>query len=111
MQADLQPASLTLAFFTGLKDYQCPQDEAVAPSNPFLEEEEGLKKDSRLADLATELLMAATSRRSLRRSLLLKHAILTYMRSRSACSLPCSQLRACCESLLLAQSGAIVEFL
>ncbi|KAF7239985.1 RAB6A-GEF complex partner protein 2 [Varanus komodoensis] len=51
----------------GLKDYQLPQDEAVAPSNPFLEEEEGgcLKKDSRLADLATELLMAATSRRSL----------------------------------------------
>ncbi|KFQ11142.1 Retrograde Golgi transport protein RGP1, partial [Haliaeetus albicilla] len=49
----------------GLKDYQFPQDEAVAPSNPFLEEEEGLKKDSRLADLATELLMVATSRRSL----------------------------------------------
>ncbi|XP_072777790.1 RAB6A-GEF complex partner protein 2 isoform X3 [Taeniopygia guttata] len=48
-----------------LKDYQFPQDEAVAPSNPFLEEEEGLKKDSRLADLATELLMVATSRRSL----------------------------------------------
>lgn len=53
----------------GLQDYQLPQDEAVAPSNPFLEEEEGgAKKDSRLADLATELLMAATSRRSLRRS-------------------------------------------
>lgn len=52
----------------GLKDYQLPQDEAVAPSNPFLEEEEGAKKDSRLADLATELLMAAASRRSLRRS-------------------------------------------
>ncbi|XP_061468556.1 RAB6A-GEF complex partner protein 2 [Rhineura floridana] len=49
----------------GLKDYQFPQDEAVAPSNPFLEEEEGVKKDSRLADLATELLMVATSRRSL----------------------------------------------
>ncbi|NXT52618.1 RGP1 protein, partial [Pluvianellus socialis] len=49
----------------GLKDYQFPQDEAVAPSNPFLEEEESLKKDSRLADLATELLMVATSRRSL----------------------------------------------
>ncbi|KAH1169199.1 hypothetical protein KIL84_013789 [Mauremys mutica] len=49
----------------GLKDYQFPQDEVVAPSNPFLEEEEGVKKDSRLADLATELLMAATSRRSL----------------------------------------------
>ncbi|XP_062984444.1 RAB6A-GEF complex partner protein 2 [Elgaria multicarinata webbii] len=50
----------------GLKDYQLPQDEAVSPSNPFLEEEEGcVKKDSRLADLATELLMVATSRRSL----------------------------------------------
>ncbi|XP_060119511.1 RAB6A-GEF complex partner protein 2 [Heteronotia binoei] len=49
----------------GLQDYQLPQDEAMAPSNPFLEDEEGAKKDSRLADLATELLMAATSRRSL----------------------------------------------
>ncbi|KGL80884.1 Retrograde Golgi transport protein RGP1, partial [Tinamus guttatus] len=49
----------------GLKNYQFPQDEAVAPSNPFLEEEEGLKKDSRLMDLATELLMVATSRHSL----------------------------------------------
>uniref|UniRef100_A0A8D0HCH5 RGP1 homolog, RAB6A GEF complex partner 1 n=1 Tax=Sphenodon punctatus TaxID=8508 RepID=A0A8D0HCH5_SPHPU len=52
----------------GLKDYQFSQDETVAPSNPFLEEEEeGVKKDSRLVDLATELLMVATSRRSLRR--------------------------------------------
>ncbi|XP_077202788.1 RAB6A-GEF complex partner protein 2 isoform X3 [Paroedura picta] len=49
----------------GLQDYQLPQDEAVAPANPFLEAEEGTKKDSRLADLASELLMAATSRRSL----------------------------------------------
>ncbi|XP_062828748.1 RAB6A-GEF complex partner protein 2 isoform X1 [Anolis carolinensis] len=54
----------------GLKDYRFPQETdavaTVAPSNPFLEEEEGAaKKDSRLADLATELLMAATSRRSL----------------------------------------------
>lgn len=57
-----------LALSPGLKDYQFPQDEVVAPSNPFLEEEEGLKKDSRLADLATELLMVATSRRSLRMS-------------------------------------------
>ncbi|KAM7077801.1 LOW QUALITY PROTEIN: RAB6A-GEF complex partner protein 2 [Ciconia maguari] len=48
----------------GLKDYQFPQDEAVVPSNPFLEEEEGLKKDSHLVDLVT-LLMVATSRRSL----------------------------------------------
>ncbi|KAF1597239.1 UNVERIFIED_CONTAM: RAB6A-GEF complex partner protein 2, partial [Eudyptes robustus] len=53
----------------GLKDYQFPQDEAVAPSNPFLEEEEeGLKKDSHLADLVTELLMVATSRCSLHRA-------------------------------------------
>ncbi|KAM3848664.1 RAB6A-GEF complex partner protein 2 isoform 3-T3 [Vipera latastei] len=50
----------------GLRDYPFPQDEAVAPSNPFLEEEEGgVKKTSRLADLATELLTVATSRRSL----------------------------------------------
>lgn len=41
----------------------------MAPSNPFLEEEEcGVKKTSRLADLATELLTVATSRRSLRES-------------------------------------------
>ncbi|XP_072849207.2 RAB6A-GEF complex partner protein 2 [Pogona vitticeps] len=50
----------------GLRDHPFPQDEAVAPSNPFLEDEDGgRKKDSRLADFATELLMAATSRRSL----------------------------------------------
>ncbi|XP_034297774.1 RAB6A-GEF complex partner protein 2 isoform X2 [Pantherophis guttatus] len=50
----------------GLRDYPFPQDEAVAPSNPFLEEEEGgMKNSSRLADLATELLTVATSRRSL----------------------------------------------
>ncbi|XP_042306106.1 RAB6A-GEF complex partner protein 2 [Sceloporus undulatus] len=54
----------------GLKDYQFPQEAdavaTVAPSNPFLDEEEGAaKKGSQLADLATELLMAATSRRSL----------------------------------------------
>lgn len=41
----------------------------MAPSNPFLEEEEGgVKNSSRLADLATELLTVATSRRSLRES-------------------------------------------
>ncbi|XP_075595319.1 RAB6A-GEF complex partner protein 2-like [Balearica regulorum gibbericeps] len=49
----------------GLKDYQFPQDEVMVPSNPFLEEEEGLKKDSYLVDLVTELLMVATSQRSL----------------------------------------------
>ncbi|XP_029439049.1 RAB6A-GEF complex partner protein 2 isoform X3 [Rhinatrema bivittatum] len=48
-----------------LKDSQFPQDEDMAPSNPFLEEDEGIRKDSRLVDLATELLMAATSRRNL----------------------------------------------
>lgn len=42
--------------------------QAVTSSNPFLEEEEGLKKDSHLADLVTELLMVATSQRSLHRS-------------------------------------------
>lgn len=51
---------------TGLQDVRFPQDEAVAPSSPFLEEDEGGKKDSWLAELAGERLMAATSCRSLR---------------------------------------------
>lgn len=38
----------------------------MAPSSPFLEEDEGGKKDSWLAELAGERLMAATSCRSLR---------------------------------------------
>lgn len=105
----LQPAPLTLTFSPGLKDYQCPQDEAVAPSNPFLEEEEGLKKDSRLADLATDLLMAATSRRSLRRSLPLgEPAAPTRARSRQclqACPLPRAALAA--KIPLLAQQGSV----
>uniref|UniRef100_A0A8C7DZV4 RGP1 homolog, RAB6A GEF complex partner 1 n=1 Tax=Naja naja TaxID=35670 RepID=A0A8C7DZV4_NAJNA len=50
----------------GLRGYPFPQDEGVAPSNPFLEEAEGgTKRSSHLADLATELLTVATSRRSL----------------------------------------------
>ncbi|XP_070593031.1 LOW QUALITY PROTEIN: RAB6A-GEF complex partner protein 2 [Erythrolamprus reginae] len=54
----------------GLRDYPFPPGRGrVAPSSPFLEEEEeggsGAKKPSRLADLATELLTVATSRRSL----------------------------------------------
>lgn len=49
----------------------------MAPSNPFLEEEEGgVKKTSRLADLATELLTVATSRRSLRESPLTRRSSL-----------------------------------
>lgn len=64
----LFPPSTTslLIFFLGLQDVQFPQDEAVAPSSPFLEEDEGGKKDSWLAELAGERLMAATSCRSLR---------------------------------------------
>ncbi|GCB69745.1 hypothetical protein scyTo_0010616 [Scyliorhinus torazame] len=49
----------------GLDDYQFPPDEAVAPTNPFLDEDENIKKDTRLVDLATEMLMSSTSRRSL----------------------------------------------
>ncbi|KAK1175116.1 RAB6A-GEF complex partner protein 2 [Acipenser ruthenus] len=48
----------------GLEDPPFPRDEVVAPSNPFLEEEEGVKKDSRLLEIATEMLMMTTSRRS-----------------------------------------------
>ncbi|XP_053425122.1 RAB6A-GEF complex partner protein 2 [Nycticebus coucang] len=56
---------LRVLVLTGLQDVQFPQDEAVAPSSPFLEEDEGGKKDSWLAELAGERLMAATSCRSL----------------------------------------------
>lgn len=64
----LFPPSTTslLIFFLGLQDVRFPQDEAVAPSSPFLEEDEGGKKDTWLAELAGERLMAATSCRSLR---------------------------------------------
>lgn len=57
---------LRVLVLTGLQDVRFPQDEAVAPSSPFLEEDEGGKKDSWLAELAGERLMAATSCRSLR---------------------------------------------
>ncbi|XP_001518701.3 RAB6A-GEF complex partner protein 2 [Ornithorhynchus anatinus] len=56
---------LRVLVLTGLQDACFPQDEAVAPSSPFLEEEESRRKDSQLAELAGELLMAATSRRNL----------------------------------------------
>lgn len=52
----------------GLQDVHFPQDEAVAPSSPFLEEDDSGKKDSWLAELAGERLMAATSCRSLRKN-------------------------------------------
>ncbi|KAM4707216.1 RAB6A-GEF complex partner protein 2 [Discoglossus pictus] len=48
-----------------LQGFQPPQEDEVAPSNPFLDEEEGGKKDSRLLDSAVEILMAVTSRRTL----------------------------------------------
>ncbi|XP_053304889.1 RAB6A-GEF complex partner protein 2 [Spea bombifrons] len=48
-----------------LQGFQPPQEDEVAPSNPFLDEEEMGKKDSRLLDSAVEVLMAMTSRRSL----------------------------------------------
>lgn len=54
------------SFILGLQDVPFPRDETVAPSSPFLEEEESGKKDSWLAELAGERLMAATSCRSLR---------------------------------------------
>ncbi|XP_007522874.1 RAB6A-GEF complex partner protein 2 [Erinaceus europaeus] len=56
---------LRVLVLTGLQDVRFPQDEAVAPSSPFLEEDEGGKRDSWLAELAGERLMAATSCRSL----------------------------------------------
>ncbi|KAE8637041.1 hypothetical protein XENTR_v10003290 [Xenopus tropicalis] len=48
-----------------LQNFQPPQEDEVAPSNPFLDEEGGGKKDSRLLDSAVEILMALTSRRTL----------------------------------------------
>uniref|UniRef100_A0A8C5MY83 RGP1 homolog, RAB6A GEF complex partner 1 n=1 Tax=Leptobrachium leishanense TaxID=445787 RepID=A0A8C5MY83_9ANUR len=49
-----------------LQGFQIPQDDEVAPSNPFLNDDEVGKKDSRLLDSAVEILMASTSRRNLR---------------------------------------------
>ncbi|CAI9585791.1 unnamed protein product [Staurois parvus] len=48
-----------------LQGFQPSQEDEVAPSNPFLEEDEMSKKDSRLLDSAVEILMAVTSRRTL----------------------------------------------
>ncbi|XP_040191709.1 RAB6A-GEF complex partner protein 2 [Rana temporaria] len=48
-----------------LQSFQPPQEDEVAPSNPFLDEDEMSKKDSRLLDSAVEILMAVTSRRTL----------------------------------------------
>ncbi|KAM9292277.1 RAB6A-GEF complex partner protein 2, partial [Gastrophryne carolinensis] len=48
-----------------LQGFQPPQDDEVAPSNPFLDDDDVSKKDSRLLDYALELLMAMTSRRTL----------------------------------------------
>ncbi|XP_054989598.1 RAB6A-GEF complex partner protein 2 isoform X1 [Sorex araneus] len=56
---------LRVLVLTGLQDIRFPQDESVAPSSPFLEEEESGKKDSWLMELAGERLMATTSCRSL----------------------------------------------
>lgn len=66
-----------LIFSPGLQDVRFPQEEAVAPSSPFLEEDECGKKDSWLVELAGERLMAATSCRSLReKPFTLSHPIL-----------------------------------
>ncbi|XP_063813548.1 RAB6A-GEF complex partner protein 2 isoform X1 [Pseudophryne corroboree] len=47
-----------------LQGFQPLQEDEVAPSNPFLDEEM-CKKDSRLLDSAVEILMTVTSRRTL----------------------------------------------
>ncbi|XP_068109504.1 RAB6A-GEF complex partner protein 2 [Hyperolius riggenbachi] len=48
-----------------LQGFQPLQEDEVAPSNPFLDDDEICKKDSHLLDSAVELLMAITSRRTL----------------------------------------------
>lgn len=40
-----------------------PQDEEVSPSNPFLEEEEGSRRDAQPLERALDMLMVTTSRR------------------------------------------------
>ncbi|XP_063813549.1 RAB6A-GEF complex partner protein 2 isoform X2 [Pseudophryne corroboree] len=50
--------------FRALQGFQPLQEDEVAPSNPFLDEEM-CKKDSRLLDSAVEILMTVTSRRTL----------------------------------------------
>ncbi|XP_077137394.1 RAB6A-GEF complex partner protein 2 [Ranitomeya variabilis] len=48
-----------------LQGFQPLHDDEVAPSNPFLDDDEICKKDSRLLDSAMEILMNVTSRRTL----------------------------------------------
>ncbi|KAG9461568.1 hypothetical protein GDO78_016390, partial [Eleutherodactylus coqui] len=48
-----------------LQGFQPLQEDEVAPSNPFLDDDEICKKDSRLLDSAVEILMSVTSRRTL----------------------------------------------
>ncbi|KAI2662778.1 RAB6A-GEF complex partner protein 2 [Labeo rohita] len=47
----------------GMPEPPFPQDEEVAPSNPFLEEEEGSRRDTRPLERALDMLMITTSRR------------------------------------------------
>lgn len=46
------------------------QDEEVSPTNPFLEEEEGGRRDTRPLERALDMLMITTSRRCPRQSLI-----------------------------------------
>ncbi|XP_076829384.1 RAB6A-GEF complex partner protein 2 [Brachyhypopomus gauderio] len=48
----------------GLPEPPFPQDEEVAPSNPFLEEEEAGRRDRRTLERALDMLMITTSRRA-----------------------------------------------
>ncbi|XP_034020068.1 RAB6A-GEF complex partner protein 2 [Thalassophryne amazonica] len=47
----------------GMPEPLCTQDEEVSPSNPFLEEEEGSRRDVRPLERALDMLMVTTSRR------------------------------------------------
>uniref|UniRef100_A0AAX7UPT5 GP1 homolog, RAB6A GEF complex partner 1 n=1 Tax=Astatotilapia calliptera TaxID=8154 RepID=A0AAX7UPT5_ASTCA len=47
----------------GMPEPPFPQDEEVCPSNPFLEEEEVSRRDSRPLERALDMLMVTTSRR------------------------------------------------
>ncbi|KTF77453.1 hypothetical protein cypCar_00003148 [Cyprinus carpio] len=47
----------------GMPEPPFPRDEEVAPSNPFLEEEEGSRRDTRSLERALDMLMITTSRR------------------------------------------------
>uniref|UniRef100_A0A3P9IU58 GP1 homolog, RAB6A GEF complex partner 1 n=1 Tax=Oryzias latipes TaxID=8090 RepID=A0A3P9IU58_ORYLA len=48
----------------GMPEPPFPQDEAVSPSNPFLEEEEVSRRDAQPLERALDMLMVTTSRRS-----------------------------------------------